>query len=128
MKLNIIPKASIADISPHVNAREFACNCNHDHCRFTLYSEVLIERFEELRYNCGSKPITITSAFRCHDWNRDPAVGGLPKSKHIYGLALDMLPPEGMSVNEFAKRAWGFFDVVIAYKKFIHCHLNTSIL
>lgn len=124
MQLEIIPKASIDPISTNINAREIACQCDDQFCTHTIYSPELLHRFELLRYDMGSKPLTITSGFRC--WNHNQLVSGLDTSFHLVGTAMDILCPDWINYDEFYKRCWSQFDVCISYKrqKFVHCHLD----
>lgn len=120
--IEIIPKASIGQLTTNINSRELACQCDNLNCGFTIYSPELLDRFEELRHDLGSLPITILSAFRCHHHNE--FVGGLETSRHKIGFALDLAVPHGVSIDEFTKRCWRHFDVAIKYKnrKFVHVH------
>lgn len=52
----------------------------------------LAEAFEALRAAVGL-PLVVLSAYRTAAWNA--AVGGRPKSQHLQGRALDLLPPRG---------------------------------
>jgi len=47
---------------------------------------------EGIRQVCGDHPVTITSGYRCIALNE--AVGGVPDSAHVYGLAADFVIPE----------------------------------
>ena len=60
---------------------------------------VLMEAFETIRTFCGGHPIRNVSAYRTATYNR--AVGGADRSQHVEGRALDLKPPEGMSVYDF---------------------------
>lgn len=57
------------------------------------------EIFELIRSECGSKPITVLSAYRTGKWNRK--IGGARKSQHLQGRALDLKPPDGFTIDEF---------------------------
>ena len=49
----------------------------------------LVDGLEILRRKCGNAPITVTSGFRC--WARNELVGGASKSKHLDGMAADIV-------------------------------------
>jgi uncharacterized protein YcbK (DUF882 family) len=55
--------------------------------------------FEHIRQVCGNKPITVLSAYRTPTYNAK--VGGAKASQHIQGRAIDLRPPNKMSINEF---------------------------
>ena len=72
-------------ISEHFDREEFACGCN---CGFATVDVELIEVLENLRevYNV---PIKINSGCRCAKHNK--AVGGEDGSKHMQGIAVDIV-------------------------------------
>lgn len=74
----------MGDISEHFNRSEFEC---HDNCGFDTVSEVLVHYLELLRNHFNS-PILVDDACRCELHNR--AVGGVPHSQHVLGLAADI--------------------------------------
>ena len=109
----------------HITVKE--ASCNGTNCcggSFPLDTH-LIATFEKLRSLCGDKAITITSAFRCLTYNRIPQSQGGPGSndgsQHPKGTALDMKPPEGYTIEEFADlmRIAGF-DGIGKYNTFCH--------
>jgi len=123
MRLELISKHSVQQISKHVSASELHCRCTLLDCEHTLYSPKLLEKFELLRRECGDKPLIITSAFRCPEHNR--RVNGRKTSRHMRGQAVDICPPDGMDILEFAKYCWNLFEFVKIYTggNFCHCHL-----
>jgi len=46
----------------------------------------------------------------------------------MLGLAIDLIPPEGVDVELFAMAARKYFDRVIPYpgRGFVHCQLNVE--
>jgi len=80
-------KAENKQLSKHFNSKEFECNCNK--CDEQLISEILLDKLEQVREQY-SKPIKITSGYRCPDHNK--AIGGKPGSSHMSGLAVDITP------------------------------------
>ena len=67
----------------HFVAREFVCR----HCGSVVIESRLIEVLEKLRLYLG-KPVIITSAYRCEEYNR--AIGGVENSAHVRGYAIDV--------------------------------------
>ena len=61
----------------------------------------LAMEFEIIRALCGNKPIRVLSAYRTPAHNA--RIGGARYSEHVQGRALDLAPPVGMSVLEFAE-------------------------
>lgn len=84
-------------ISAHVKYHEIKCHCGI--CDGGTVSPYILAAFEEIRHECGGKPITITSGFRCPTWNK--SVGGVATSYHMRGLALDLLFPPHIDKREF---------------------------
>jgi zinc D-Ala-D-Ala carboxypeptidase len=73
----------VGDLSPHFSRREFACH----HCGQVEVSGELVSALERLRSSVG-QPIYIVSGYRCAIHNA--AVGGAPRSQHLYGKAADL--------------------------------------
>ena len=57
--------------------------------------------FELIRSSFEDKPIQVLSAYRTSEWNKK--IGGARNSQHIEGRALDLRPPNGVTVDEFYK-------------------------
>lgn len=94
---------SVRGPSPHLSWRELGCKDGTPYpaqWRKTRARE-LARLFEHIRA-IWSKPITIGSAYRTPEHNR--RIGGARKSQHVRGRALDLYPPRGVSVREFAQR------------------------
>lgn len=88
--------------SVHLSWDELAC---HDAARTPYPAEwrltravQLAEAFEAIRAIWGV-PITVTSGYRTPAYNA--SVGGAPHSQHVQGLALDLEPPDGVTVQDF---------------------------
>jgi len=91
--------------SEHLAWHELAC---HDGTPYPLeWREsrgiALAAEFEAIREACGNRPIRVLSAYRTEDHNT--AVGGSKHSQHIEGRALDLAPPDGMTLEEFWRTA-----------------------
>lgn len=91
----------MGDLTEHFNKREFRCPC----CRELLKSPKfmnLIYALELLRYKC-KEPLVISSGYRCVFYNSTE--GGAVYSKHIEGIATDVMCPEGMNIFTFFEYA-----------------------
>lgn len=95
---------------------EFACKCGcpppgHSQGRYSyeLTEEWIdtdfMERLELLRRAWG-KPITVTSGYRCKQHNKN--VGGGRNSKHLEGIAADLVVPK-KDLKKFAELCDRFF-------------------
>ena len=86
--------------SQHLTWKELACKDG------TVYplgwrdsrAAILAQEFEKIRALVGG-PIRIGSAYRTPEHNRK--IGGAQHSQHVEGRALDLYPPETLSVVEF---------------------------
>ncbi|AUR93183.1 peptidase M15 [Vibrio phage 1.184.A._10N.286.49.A5] len=72
-------------ISNHFTRKEFACKCG---CGFATVDVKLVELLEVVRSHFG-KPVIINSGCRCPNYNNK--VGGASKSKHMEGIAADIV-------------------------------------
>lgn len=120
--------------SLHVTWEELACKDAAKTAypiRFITDGRVieLIVMFERIRA-IWNRPITINSAFRTIKYNK--SVGGSPNSQHLVGKALDLQPPDGVSVIEFYNTVKLNADELGVrglgkYPTFIHCDIRDSI-
>ena len=74
----------MGDISKNFSRSEFCCKC----CDFSTVDVKLIEVLEIVRSQF-KKPVKITSACRCEEYNY--VVGGADSSKHKLGIAADII-------------------------------------
>jgi len=72
-------------VSEHFDREEFACPCN---CGFAVVDAELLAVLEDLR-EVYATPIKINSGCRCEKHNK--AVGGEDGSKHMQGIAADIV-------------------------------------
>ena len=75
----------MGDISKNFSRSEFACKCK---CDFATVDVKLLEVLEITRVHFN-KPIKINSACRCLSHNTH--IGGAEKSKHMQGIAADIV-------------------------------------
>jgi hypothetical protein len=73
-------------------------------------------------------PLQITSAFRCAALNA--AVGGVPDSQHVLGLAADFKCPQAGSPFEWAEKIMAselvFDQLILEFGRWIHISLATE--
>lgn len=122
--IKIIPKDSTENVSGHIPHREFRCKCKNYECKQTIYSTLLMEKFERLRELCGGRPIEVTSGYRCPQHN-SLISGSSRVSRHMTGCAIDVKPPLGMSLDhfhDFAKEIG--FGMIIPYHMQCFLHLD----
>lgn len=79
-----IEELKLLKLSINFSASEFACPC----CGEAKIKGALIKALEQLRKEIGDKPITVTSGYRCKEYNEK--IGGAPNSAHVRGLAADI--------------------------------------
>lgn len=95
---------------------EVDCKCKSEICTHTLVAESTLKSVLDLREE-HANTIVVTSWYRCNVHNAE--VGGKLKSKHLLGLAVDLWSPV---LDKLEEEARDYFDVVIRYDNFIHCH------
>lgn len=84
--------------------------------------------FETIR-SVWNRPIKIDSAYRTESWNRK--IGGARFSQHTQGRALDLRPPDGVTLNEFYNTIKEFatelgIGGLGKYKTFVHVDIRPS--
>lgn len=113
-------------LSENLSHHEFMCRCKYEDCTYTLVNSVLLQSFEKLRIDV-QQPLYVRSGYRCQKHNTD--VGGVEKSRHMRGDAIDLEVPTTMHINRFVFLCAQYFNVVIPYeeKGFVHCHNEPSL-
>lgn len=118
--------------SPHLSWRELACHDGTPYPNEFIRSGRVFElsaMFEEIRSLCENHPIRILSAYRTPNWNAK--VGGATFSQHIEGRALDLVPPEGLTLEQFYTlirantKEFGIRGLG-KYKTFVHVDIRPS--
>lgn len=109
----------MGDVSTHFNRSEFACKGKSCGCSFAAVDIELLQILESVRTHFGA-PVRINSACRCAKHNAD--VGGAKHSKHLYGIAADIVvsgrtPAE---VYAYIDNAWPHKLGLIQYSTFVH--------
>lgn len=102
-------RAEIGMITPNM-----ACRC----CGALFLRPVLMQRFRNLQNDLGVGLI-VTNAYRCTTHNA--AVGGHPQSRHIEGLAIDVVD---MDIADFESIARRHFGGVLRYRRKNIWHLQ----
>jgi hypothetical protein len=118
--------------SVHLTWQELACKDGTPYPKeFIKDGRVfkLAMMFEQIRRMCGNFPLHINSAYRTPKWNRK--VGGARNSQHLQGLALDIEPPENLTVAEFYDLIHSnYLELGVTglgyYKTFVHCDCRTT--
>ena len=82
----------MGSVSEHFTNEELACH----HCGVNECKPELLDALELLRASIN-RPIIVNDAYRCPEHNR--AIGGVPDSQHVLGLAADIRVP-GMTAAE----------------------------
>lgn len=109
----------IPNISLNLKHKEFRCKCTNEDCNFTLVYNPTVISFQLTRGKFG-RPLKVNSGFRCQRHNE--AVGGKKNSSHLRGAAIDLSCEYLEDLDLLEKIARDFFNVVIRYETFIHCH------
>lgn len=73
--------------SEHFAESELRCKC----CGVNKMKRRMLKHAEDVRAHFGGKPMIVSSAFRCPKHNRE--VGGVSKSLHLDGCAMDVYIP-----------------------------------
>jgi hypothetical protein len=104
----MLPNSSHDGPSPHLSFWELRCRDEWSNPYPEAWRQnrarILAAAFEDLRDN-WALPIPVLSGYRTRAHNR--AVGGSARSQHVEGLALDLAPPRGVTLQEFHRAALG---------------------
>lgn len=91
---------------------------------FDKMDKDFLERLDRVRHYCGF-PFKINSSYRSSEYNKK--IGGVDKSTHTYGLAVDVHCTDGVRRARLVKVALEFGLSVGVYKTFIHLDFRTRI-
>ena len=125
LNLIMLPKGHNYHFNAFLHSDEVDCRCNRNTCHYTLVNPMLIQYFYEIRLEM-TRPLVVTSLFRCQEHNSSDEVGGVPHSSHTTGNAID-ISLNGLSGLEKSNLIDLFNDKFIytkIYRNFIHCQLN----
>lgn len=83
---------------------EFKCKCGGKHCNGypAEIDMTMVGYADEIRHRLG-KPLNVNSGMRCSVWNQ--IQGGVSNSQHLYGTAVDLGKPSGVTVAKMAEIA-----------------------
>ena len=87
----------MGDLSAHFSRKELSCPC----CGRLHIDSRLLEGLERLRA-LAARPVLVPAGYRCARHNQ--AVGGVPHSEHLEGLAADV-SLSGMSLQRMYELA-----------------------
>jgi hypothetical protein len=116
-------KGEKSQINSYFNTSELSCKCSHLECKDQKISIDLIERLTKVRIELN-KPLIITSAFRCHQYQKDLAESGAntvvaKQSQHELGNAADVVP-NGATAAQLQPIAEKQFKAIGIAKNFLH--------
>lgn len=105
-------------IIPHFTLEEAMCKCG---CGLVILQRELLtlQHFVRARYN---KPIRIHSWTRCARHNSE--IGGVAKSYHLYGKAVDMSPLNEAITPGFVNICEEYYPYVAVYEWGCHCDIR----
>lgn len=108
-------------LSSHFAETEFACRC----CGLVRVNMRLVQMLEQLREHLGSRPVVITSGYRCEKHNY--AVGGVKNSQHLLGNAADILVTGVVSEKVAAAADDISFSGLGGYSGFTHVDIRPGL-
>lgn len=88
----------------YFNKAEFKCKCGGRHCDgYPAEVDMTMVRYaDEIRHRIG-QPLRVNSGLRCSVHNRNE--GGVSNSQHLYGTAVDLARPSGVTPAKMAQIA-----------------------
>lgn len=88
----------------HFSKKEFKCKCGGRYCNGypAEIDQRMVEVADAIRERLG-KPLGVNSGLRCSRHNS--AEGGVSNSQHLYGTAVDLGKPDGVTPAQMAKIA-----------------------
>lgn len=99
MSINWFNNSALFNMADNFTSTEIRCKCGK--CSRSAYDSKLVEFLQSIR-NHFKKPVYISSAYRCKEWN--VAVGGTENSYHTKGQAADIVV-DGVSPRDVAEYA-----------------------
>lgn len=112
----------MGDLTKNFSRSEFECSCG---CGFDDVDMELVEQLQEMRDELEAS-ITITSACRCKAHNE--AVGGAKASKHLLGIAADIIVNRCTTgfVYKYLDDKYPESHGIGKYKSFVHFDVRTK--
>lgn len=80
--------------------------------------KALVENILQPLRDAWGGPLFINSGYRCLELNK--AVGGVPTSQHVLGMAADVACSDPIALAGLAKRMKLDYDQCIVYDSFVH--------
>jgi len=116
-------KGEVYKFNNYFNTKEFSCRCNFESCKEQKISKDIINKLTKLREDI-QEPLTITSAFRCSEYQQYLRNSGAntvvaKKSTHEEGEAVDVVPAR-MKISFFESIAARYFDAIGIANNFLH--------
>jgi hypothetical protein len=109
----------MGDLSLHFNKKEFECPC----CKRVIVNPKLIDKLETISGIIGNLPITITSGYRCEEYN--DSIDGDPNSAHLIGEGADI--KTSLSSIDLALEAELVRDIRIGiYPRHLHVDIRPA--
>jgi len=110
-------------LSAHFYREEFKCKCNN--CNFDTVDYELVTVLEAMREHF-EQPVIINSACRCARHNANE--GGREKSKHLYGIAADVVVENILAEDVYAYLTSTYTDKygIGCYNGFTHIDVRNS--
>ena len=112
----------MGDLTKNFSRHEFECGCG---CGFDHISLELVEVLQDVREHFDA-PVRVTSACRCEDHNYK--VGGAKRSKHLLGIAADIVVSRVVAPEVFSylDKKYGDRYGLGEYKKFTHVDVRDA--
>ena len=107
-----------SQISKHLSTKEFKCQC-HNQCDLNVIDTRLVGAFEATRADMGTG-IRIQSGYRCTFHNL--AVGGVERSYHTRGLAIDLWNGDMKKLEKVMKKHFDYVEMGRG-EMYLHGHI-----
>ena len=92
----------MAKSSKYFSEAELSCHCCGTFPSENGVDDRLLSVLDSMR-EAINRPMNISCAYRCPTHNAE--VGGVPNSQHVAGTAADVILPQDIDIEDFAKLA-----------------------